>query len=155
MDITIIERLMALISALVTLLGSFSFSTNFERADDEIKFTINANTVMSEELPNVVNNVNVWSIEGNPFVGAKVNEENNIFEFVDYVQLMQCSGGTEARDLFINPLDKTVLDDYDFTRLIENCRGVLNLGAKPMLKLGSVPLKYNIQKKLQLNMVSV
>jgi xylan 1,4-beta-xylosidase len=56
---------------------------------------------------------------------------------------MQCSGGTEARDLFKNPLDRTVLDDYDFTRLIENCRGVVNLGAKPMLKLGSVPLKYS------------
>ena len=139
----IFEKLFALLTSLITLLGSFSFNTNFERADDEIKFTINANTVISEELPNVVNNVNVWSIEGNPFVDAKVNEENNIFEFVEYVQLMQCSGGTEARDLFINPLDKTVLDDYDFTRLIENCRGVVNLGAKPMLKLGSVPLKYS------------
>ena len=51
MSATIFERLFALISALVTLLGSFSFSTNFERADDEIKFTINANTVISEELP--------------------------------------------------------------------------------------------------------
>ena len=74
---TIFEKLFALLTSLITLLGSFSFNTNFERADDEIKFTINANTVISEELPNVVNNVNIWSIEGNPFVDAKVNEENN------------------------------------------------------------------------------
>ncbi len=141
---TIFEKLFALISALITLLGSFSFNTESERADNEIRFNINANTVVGEEaLPNVVNNVNVWSIEGNPFVDAKANEENNIFEFVEYIQLMQCSGGTAERDLFKNPLDRTVLDDYDFTRLIENCRGVLNLGAKPMLKLGSVPLKYS------------
>ena len=142
MSVTIIERLMALLTALISLIGSFNFGTSFERPYDEIKFTINAN-VSGRELQNVVNNVNVWSIEGNPFVNAKANNENNIFEFVEYVQLMQCSGGTEARDLFVDPLDKTVLDDYDFTKLIENCRGIINLGAKPMLKLGSVPLKYS------------
>ncbi len=94
-------------------------------------------------LHNVVNNVNIWSIEGNPFVNVEINEENNIFEFVEYVQFMQCTGGTETRDLFKNPNDKTVLDDYDFTLLINNCRGVLKLGAKPFLKLGNVPLKFS------------
>ena len=144
MSISIVfERLMALVSVIATLIGSMSFNTNFDRPDDEIRFTINANATPGKTLPNVVNNVNIWSIEGNPFKDAKVNKESNIFEFVEYVQFMQCSGGTEERDLFINPLDKTVLDDYDFTRLIDNCRGVVNLGAKPMLKLGSVPLKYS------------
>lgn len=142
MNVTLIERLLALITALFSLIGSFNFGSTVERPANEIKFAINAN-VSGRELENVVNNVNVWSIEGNPFKDAKVNTENNIFEFVEYVQLMQCSGGTETRDLFKNPLDKTVLNDYDFTLLIDNCRGVLNLGAKPMLKLGSVPLKYS------------
>ncbi|MBR2875953.1 MAG: hypothetical protein IKC01_02340 [Clostridia bacterium] len=139
---TIFERLFALFSVLITLIGSFNLGATTERPDDELKFAINAN-VPGRELQNVVNNVNVWSIEGDPFTNATKNEENNIFEFVEYVQLMQCSGGTEARDLFVNPLDKTVLDDYDFSSLIENCRGILNLGAKPFLKLGSVPLKYS------------
>lgn len=108
------------------------------------KFTFTVDTTKTHNtLHNVVNNVNIWSIEGNPFVNATANEENNIFDFVEYVQFMQCSGGTEARDLFKDPLDRTVLDDYDFTVLIENCRGVLELGGKPMLKLGSVPLKYS------------
>lgn len=105
-------------------------------------FTVDAEK-KGNVLSNTVSNVNIWSIEGNPFVNAQINEENNIFEFVEYVQFMQCSGGTEARDLFKDPLDKTVLDDYDFTVLIENCRGIVNIGAKPMLKLGSVPLKYS------------
>lgn len=39
-------------------------------------------------------------------------------------------------------VDASVLDDYDFTRLIENCRGILALGAKPHLKLGGVPVKF-------------
>lgn len=105
-------------------------------------FTVDTAKV-GEVLVNPASNVNVWSIDGNPFVGAKADEENNIFEFVDYVQFMQCTGGNADRDLFKDPYDRTVLDDYDFTVLIENCRGVLELGAKPMLKLGSVPLKYS------------
>lgn len=105
-------------------------------------FTIDASKT-GNTLANTVSNINIWSIEGNPFVNVANNEENDIFEFVEYVQFMQCSGGTEARDLFKDPLDRTVLDDYDFTVLIDNCRGVLNLGAKPLLKLGSVPLKYS------------
>ena len=104
-------------------------------------FSIDASQT-GNTLHNVVNNVNIWSIDGNPFKDAKASEENNIFEFVEYVQFMQCTGGTEARDLFKDPNNKNVLDDYDFTLLIDNCRGVLNLGAKPMLKLGSVPLKF-------------
>ncbi len=111
-------------------------------AKKEFTFSIDSSKT-GNTLSNPVSNVNIWSIEGNPFVNAQASEENNIFDFVEYVQLMQCSGGTEARDLFKDPLDRTVLDDYDFTVLVDNCRGVLNLGAKPMLKLGSVPLKYS------------
>ena len=111
-------------------------------AVNNYSFSIDA-TEKGKTLSNPVSNINIWSIEGNPFVNATANEENNIFEFVEYVQCMQCSGGTEKRDLFIDPADTTVLDDYDFSILIENCRGIVNLGAKPMLKLGSVPLKYS------------
>lgn len=106
------------------------------------EFNVDATSV-SYELTNPASNVNIWSISGNPFVDKKINDENNIFEFVEYVQFMQCSGGNAERDLFVDPYDKTVLDDYDFTVLIDNCRGVLELGAKPFLKLGSVPLKYS------------
>ena len=109
---------------------------------NKFSFTVDTSQTRNE-ISNTVSNVNIWSIEGNPFVNAHINKDYNIFEFVEYVQFMQCSGGTEARDLFKDPLDKTVLDDYDFTVLIENCRGVVNMGAKPMLKLGSVPLKYS------------
>ncbi len=105
-------------------------------------FEIDA-TQTGDVLSNPASNVNIWSIEGNPFVNAVPNDKYNILEFVDYIQLMQCTGGNEQRDLFVNPLDTSVLDDYDFTVLIENCKGILALGAKPFLKLGSVPLKYS------------
>ncbi len=128
------------LSAVLTVLSVFIPSAG-EKIND-YKFTVDASET-GAVLANPASNVNVWSIEGNPFVNAKASDEYNIFEFVNYVQLMQCTGGSAARDLFKDPLDRTVMDDYDFTKLIENCRGVLNLGAKPMLKLGSVPLKYS------------
>ena len=96
-----------------------------------------------DTLGNVSSNLTVWSIEGNPFVNPAVSDEYNIFDFVEYVELMQCTGGSPQRDLFVNPLDRSVTDDYDFSKLINNCRGIIALGAKPYLKLGSVPVKYS------------
>lgn len=98
-------------------------------------------TALGAEIPNVVDNINVWDM-GTQFYNAQNNEKYDIFKYVKYVQLMQCTGGTPSRDLFKDPYDTSVLDDYDFTRLIKNCRGILNLGAKPHLKLGGVPIKY-------------
>ncbi len=100
--------------------------------------------VTGEALPNVVSNINIWNMNNTTeFSELKINEQYNIGEFVEYVQLMQCTGGAADRDLFVDPLDFDTLDDYDFTSLIENCRGILELGAKPHLKTGSVPLKYS------------
>lgn len=97
-------------------------------------------TKTGEAIPNIVSNVNVWDM-GSLFHNPQINQEANVFEFVRYVQFMQCSGGNLTRDLFQRPEDRSTLTDYKFDNLIKNCRGVLALGAKPHLKLGSVPLK--------------
>ena len=140
MPAMVTKFLSILIPLIITFLTSFGGIISGDR--NQFTFSVDASQT-GTTLSNPVSNVNIWSIEGNPFVNATANEENNIFDFVEYVQFMQCSGGTETRDLFKDPLDRTVLDDYDFTVLIENCRGVVELGGKPMLKLGSVPLKYS------------
>ena len=136
----IIKLFICVVMSLITFISTTISSLN------NFSFTIDTET-QGNTLSNVASNVNIWSIEGNPFVNATASEDYNIFEFVDYVQLMQCSGGTAERDLFVDPSDRSNLTDYDFTVLIENCRGVLNLGAKPMLKLGSVPQKYSSATK--------
>jgi hypothetical protein len=97
-------------------------------------------TSSGDVLPNIVSNVNVWHM-GTLYHNPRANAEANVFDFVEYVQFMQCTGGNKARDLFIDPEDRTTLTDYKFDGLIENCRGVIALGAKPHLKLGSVPIK--------------
>lgn len=134
------KSLTAVFMTIITFFGSvWNSGINLVNS---YRFTVDTAEI-GDVLVNPASNVNIWSIQGNPFVGAKINEDNNIFEFVEYVQFMQCTGGNADRDLFKDPYDKTVLDDYDFTTLIDNCRGVLELGAKPMLKLGSVPMKYS------------
>ncbi len=134
------QILSAILAAIIGFFGTLS--ANITDRVNNYEFTVDASQCGSA-LVNPASNVNVWSIDGNPFVNQKNNEEYDIFDFVNYVQFMQCTGGNAQRDLFLDPLDRTVLDDYDFTVLIDNCRGVLELGAKPMLKLGSVPLKYS------------
>lgn len=99
---------------------------------------------LGETVGNKVSNVNVWHM-GTQFYHPARQSENDVFRFVEYVQLMQCSGGTEERDLFRDPSDRSVTDDYDFTPLLLNCAGILSLGAKPLLKLGSVPMKYSAE----------
>ena len=117
---------MKFLSILLTLIITLISSISGVVSGDKNQFTFSVDTSKTgATLSNPVSNVNIWSIEGNPFVNAAASKENNIFEFVEYVQFMQCSGGTETRDLFKDPLDRTVLDDYDFTVLIENCRGVV------------------------------
>lgn len=109
--------------------------------DIDVDFHIDTAEI-GDEMENLMQSVNIWEM-GTTFINAANNEENDIFEFVDYVQLMQCSGGNAQRDLFKDPYNTTVLDDYDFTRLLDNCAGILRLGAKPHLKLGNVPMKYS------------
>lgn len=109
---------------------------------NDYNFTVDASRT-GNTLPNVVSNINIWDMNGSDqFTKLRINEKYNIGDFVEYVQLMQCTGGNETRDLFKDPLNFDVLDDYDFSRLVDNCAGIVKLGAKPHLKLGSVPLKY-------------
>ena len=137
---TIKQFFAGILAAIVGFFGTLT--ADITDLVNDYEFTVDASQY-GDVLSNPASNVNIWSIDGNPFVGAVKHPEYDIFEFVNYVQLMQCTGGNAQRDLFVDPYDNTVLDDYDFSTLINNCRGVLELGAKPMLKLGSVPLKYS------------
>ena len=129
------------IVSIVTAIGLFFSSFGMiMQGNSVVEYKVDAGKT-GETIPNIVDNVNVWEM-GDTFCNVENNPKYDIFNFVEYVQLMQCSGGNSVRDLFKNPSDRTVLDDYDFTKLINNCRGILKLGAKPHLKLGSVPQKF-------------
>ncbi len=131
----------AFIMSIVALLSFFfsSFGDLF-RSTSTVEINVDLSQT-GDVIPNVVDNINLWDM-GNTFINAQKNEKYDVFEFVKYVQLMQCTGGTADRDLFVDPYDTSTMTDYKFDKLIENCRGIVELGAKPHLKLGGVPLKF-------------
>jgi hypothetical protein len=47
------------------------------------------------------------------------------------------------RDLFKEPQNRNVLNDYDFSTLITACHNIVNQGLKPHIRLGNVPVKYS------------
>jgi len=135
------SRLIALITAAVVFLAelflpAFDFITS---TNTSFSFEIDS-TDTGDTIPNYADNLNIYEM-GRSFVNVPDNRENDVFEFVKYVQFINCTGGSESRDCFRDPLDFSVRDDYDFENLINNCRGVLKVGAKPHLVTGNVPLK--------------
>ena len=64
------------------------------------------------------------------------------FPFLEYAKLFVATGGTEQKDLFINPMDRAVLDDYDFTYLLAACDNVVRMGLKPYISMAGIPLKF-------------
>lgn len=96
------------------------------------------------EVKGIVNTLNCW----NPYAfneNTTVSDENDVMSFVDYIELMRATGGDGIIDPFVDPYDNSTLDDYDFSRIISSCRGILNLGAKPFIKFGNVPLKLSAE----------
>jgi hypothetical protein len=100
---------------------------------------------------NVADNMNQWSYAP-AWHSEMENEPDDHFRknmpYVKYMQLMTAAGGNAQRDLFKNPLDRTVMDDYDFSALIRACRNILRQGLIPHLKLGNVPLKFTADPQI-------
>ena len=105
-------------------------------------FTIDA-TRPGRTLPNAQQTLVVWHLDKHGFGPAKRNRAYDVLEFAEYVEVMGATGGNPQRDCFRNPADRSVLDDYDFSRLVDGCRGIVSMGLKPYLKLGNVPQKFS------------
>ena len=95
-------------------------------------------------FPNVFQVLTVWNGRSQDFMRWHTpGETYSVTGFTRWVELMACTGGNDARDLFKDPHDRTTLDDYRFDALVKACRGILRMGAKPYLKLGNVPPKFS------------
>jgi flagellar basal body-associated protein FliL len=78
-------RIVLSIVLVVAIVAGSTTALIFSGLFNKYEFTVDMSK-LGRTLPNVVNNVNVWSIEGDPFVNAQVQGDNNIFEFVEYVR---------------------------------------------------------------------
>lgn len=111
--------------------------------NDSVKFTVKGGDFTGKAIENKVSTMNQWDFRG---VWTKERPEFS-FEsetpFVEYMQFMTATGGSAARDLFVDPLNFNVLDDYDFSPLVTACRNVLRQGLIPFIKTGNIPVKYS------------
>lgn len=94
------------------------------------------------KLDNKVSTICIWDYRESFFGRGEDGQIKKDNPFVERVQFMTATGGNEGRDLFRDPLDRTVMNDYDFTPMLTACENALRLGVKPFLKTGSIPLKF-------------
>ena len=97
-------------------------------------------------INNKLKNMNMWSFNAH-WLDEATNQPEDYFKnnlpFVENIEFMQATGGCDWRDLFVDPYDRSVLDDYYFDNLILACRNALKQGIKPWIKTGNVPMKYS------------
>ena len=99
-------------------------------------------------LDNKVSTVCVWDYR-EQFQGyGKDKQLIEMNPFVERAQFMTATGGNEGRDLFVDPSDRTVTDDYAFEPLLNACENALRLGVKPFIKTGSIPMKFSAEPKI-------
>lgn len=95
-------------------------------------------------IGNLVSDLIMWDFHGDWLDIAEMHSDDFFKEnmpFAQYVQFIAATGGESARDLFKNPNDCAVLDDYDFSSLVRACGNVLAKGLKPYVSTGNVPMK--------------
>lgn len=82
-------------------------------------------------LPNLSEVLTIW--DGNRLDAQMLKGSDGYPTggFVRYIELMTATGGSEERD------------DFDGTKLVKMCRGVVDAGFKPYLKLGNVPPRFS------------
>jgi hypothetical protein len=99
-----------------------------------------------KEIHNKLSDINMWMFQRS-WLDTPLGFPSDFFAktmpFVRRVQFMQATGGNKERDLFLEPENFNVLDDYNFEPLIKACENALNQGIKPMIKTGNVPLKFS------------
>lgn len=92
-------------------------------------------------LPNTSQMLTAWAVPKVRAPQSVRNGEWDVRDFVEWVEIMAATGGNASRDCYRDPQNRAVTDDYDFSALVEGCRGIVALGMKPYLKLGNVPMK--------------
>jgi hypothetical protein len=97
-----------------------------------------------EAIGNLASDLIMWDFHDDWLDMAEIHADDYFgknMPFAKYVQFISATGGAPARDLFKNPDDRTVLDDYDFSSLVRACGNVLAKGLKPYVSTGNVPMK--------------
>lgn len=99
-------------------------------------------------LNNKVSTICIWDYRKNFFGRGEDGQIKKANPFVERVQFMTATGGNSERDLFREPENCAVKNDYDFSPLVRACGNALRLGVKPFIKTGGIPLKMTHNHKI-------
>lgn len=120
---------------------------NFAQTNAKIRFDC---AILEDSITNKFSDINYFNIDR----WVKYNEDRlendyflKTFPFIENVHLMAAVGGNDDRDLFKEPQNKDILDDYDFSRLILACKNIVSKGLTPMINLSAVPQKFSSDVK--------
>lgn len=108
-----------------------------------VKFKVYGEQTNGQIIDNKQSTINQWDFRGYWMQEHPEGEYLGIHPFVEYMQFMTATGGNKNRDLFKDPMNFDVMDDYDFEPLVTACKTVLQQGMIPFIKTGNVPLKYS------------
>ncbi len=150
-----------------------------EGLSEGASYIIDVDNTENSPIGNRFSNVSLWH-----YLGTSADEETfhrwaeempagwlkENYPWLEEAQIYIASGGSYKgferqdgdaadcefdRDLFRDPSDRSVLDDYDFAPLVRACRNMLDQGIRPCLKLHNVPIKYSAHPKIDWFRVNV
>gem|GEM_PF-302682 len=128
--IPLLSTVSPIFAAKASSAGSMTFTYDFNNTGEPVK--------------DVFSTLNQWDY-GWYWTYFADDQPGNYFSenypFVKTVELMVATGGSAERDLYDDPYNRTVTDDYNINSLIHACQNVLIQGLKPYIKTGNVPLK--------------
>ena len=128
-----------LLSLIATTAFTFKLNADVPNNQIPINMVVDANRIdTASKMGNKVSNYNYWDAlnDMEPFDKSEGMDTS----FVEYGQIMQATGGDYKRDPFKDPKNFDVLDDYDFSKLINACEILLKNNIKPYIKF-SIPRK--------------
>ncbi len=108
-------------------------------ADRSAIFSVRSDDCTGTSIKNIVGYMNTWNHRS--LVNAQPDGETDI-SFVEYIELMTATGGDDERDLID---ENGNMKEQGLQILADACQGVLNLGAKPLIKFGNVPFYFTMK----------
>ncbi|PWM47723.1 MAG: hypothetical protein DBX47_00130 [Clostridiales bacterium] len=125
----------------------FSITSACSVVRTDVDFYINAEE-QGKKIKNINGVANQFVFWDSNIDGYEKDYIKNRYPFIEYMQFMTATGGNANYDLFDDPLNRDVTNDYNFTRLLSNLRRAVDKGAVPWVKTGVVPLKLSENPKL-------
>lgn len=116
------------------------------------RFLVNGTECTEKILNNKNHTIHMWHYDWG-FLEERPTVLPEILPFVEYVASMHATGGWLDRDLFREPTNLEVLDDYDCSKLITFCSNVLKQKAKPHIKTGMIPAKLSARTQEELQAI--